>query len=210
MIQPRTLVMAVLPLLAASLPFTAQADVEPRFAGLRDQAEPLASVRTFIEDYVSDCAGADAKCERNAETNRAKTSGKKYYVIIPEDTSGVLSAGEINPRSGTVVINMTPFIAGPSSVLTHGAPAKTDANGNPVLPYLKITARIPDRWSPAVLGRQIASRGLRMQIVFTPQGLWTLPKKSGGKMRGIRARFDGILIQVGRTGEVIGTWYAPT
>jgi hypothetical protein len=45
-------------------------------------------------------------------------------------------------------------------------------------------------------------------VVFTPDDVWTLPKKGGGTMKGVKARFDAVLVQVGRTGEVVGTWYA--
>jgi len=30
-------------------------------------------------------------------------------------------------------------------------------------------------------------------------------KKGGGTLKGVKARFDAVLVQVGRTGEVIGT-----
>jgi hypothetical protein len=196
----------VMVLLGASV---ALADVESRFARLRDQAEPLSSMGPFIEQYAAECGEAGAQCEKNAAMFRKARGDKKYYVIIPEDSAGVLSMGEINPRTGTAVINMTPFLTGAASVLTHGAPSKTDVNGNPVLPYVRIMAKVPEAWTPAMMARLVASRTLRLQIVFTPIGLWTLPKKGGGTLKGVRARFDGVLVQVARTGEVLGTWYSP-
>ncbi len=92
--------------------------------------------------------------------------------------------------------------------MTHGAPQTTDPNGNPVLPYIRVTAKMPDGWSPPMMARQVGARAFRIQVVFTPQGLWTLPKKGGGALRGVKARFDAVLVQVGRTGDVLGTWYS--
>ena len=47
---------------------------------------------------------------------------------------------------------------------------------------------------------------MRLQVVFTPQGLWELPKKGGGKVHGVKVRFDAILVTVGRTGDQVALW----
>ena len=65
-------------------------------------------------------------------------------------------------------------------------------------------------WSPetppAMMARQVQAQALRMQIVFTPMGVWTLPKKGGGQLRGVKAKFEAVLVTVGRTGDTIGMW----
>jgi hypothetical protein len=58
-----------------------------------------------------------------------------------------------------------------------------------------------------LMNRQVGARALRLQLIFTPEGVWSLPKKGGGQLRGIKTKFEGVIVQVGRTGEVIGTWY---
>jgi hypothetical protein len=57
------------------------------------------------------------------------------------------------------------------------------------------------------MARFIGMRALRLQIVFTPQEVWALPKKEkGAKMYGVKARIDGMLVTVGRTGEELAFW----
>lgn len=195
----------------ALLPALALADVEARFAKLRDQSESLSSLGSFIDKYAGDCGPAmlgGGDCEKKAELFRRGQTDKKHYMIITEESTAVLSMGEVNLAAGTVVLNLTPFFAGSASAITHGAPSRADDAGNPILPYVRINATIPDGWNPPMMARQVAARALRIQVVFTPQGLWSLPKKGGGQLRGIKARFDAVLVQVARTGEVLGTWYA--
>jgi len=90
--------------------------------------------------------------------------------------------------------------------VSHGAPSKTDANGNPIMPFLPITGPIPQLGNMTMITRMLNSRQLRVQVVFTPQGLWTLPKKGGGKITGVKTRFDAVLITVGRSGDQIALW----
>jgi hypothetical protein len=146
------------------------------------------------------------ECERNAEAFRKASNGKQYYMIVTETTAGVLSMGEINQRDGTFVLLLTPFFSGSNSAVTNGAPTKTDANGNPVMSFIRIESKFPEGWTPALMTRQVQAQALRLQIVFTPEGLWTLPKKGGGTIKGVKARFDAVLVSVGRTGDQVGLW----
>lgn len=192
------------------VPAVALGEVDRRFAQLRDNAEPLASVGAFVDKYVGDClspmlGGRD--CEKNAEGIRRAANGKKYYLIITEGTSNVLQMGEVDVRSGRFILNLTPFFAGSNSAVTHGAPSKIDANGNVVLPFIRIESVLPDGWNPGMMGRQVQAQALRIQVVFTVLDLWTLPKK-GGKLKGVKARFDAVVVTDGRTGTQVGAWYA--
>lgn len=192
------------------LPALALADADPKFVKLRDQAEPLGTVNAFVEKFVGDCASrmlGGGECEKNAEVFRQGATGKKYYMIVTEGTSSVLSMGEVKMQ-GAFVLNLTPFFPASNMALTHGAPTKTDGDGNPVMPFIRIDSMMPDAWTVAMMARQVQAQGLRVQIVFTPQGVWTLPKKGGGSLKGVKAKFDAVLVTVGRTGETIGAWYA--
>ncbi len=201
--------MKTLVMMAVLLPAVALADVDPRFAKLRDQAEAMGAVSAFVEKYVGDCASrmlGGGECEKNAEIFRQGATGKKFYMIITEETSGVLSMGEVKANDGRFVLNLTPFFAASGSAITHGAPARTDGDGNPVMPFVRIDSQMPEGWNPALMARQVQGQALRLQIVFTPQGVWSLPKKSGGTMKGVKARFDAVLVSVGRTGDMVGLW----
>ncbi len=189
------------------MPLVTLADVDRRFAKLRDNAEPLSSVAALVDKYVGDCLPmVGGECERNAEAFRKASNGKQYYMIVTETTAGVLSMGEINQRDGTFVLLLTPFFSGSNSAVTNGAPTKTDANGNPVMSFIRIESKFPEGWTPALMTRQVQAQALRLQIVFTPEGLWTLPKKGGGTIKGVKARFDAVLVSVGRTGDQVGLW----
>ncbi len=194
--------------LLALVPALALADVDAKFAKLRDASEKIGSLGAFIDSYASACGPLlTSSCEERQRDFRKGADGRKHYMIVTEDSATVLSMGDANPISGEFILNMTPFFPGGDSAITHGAPAKTDPNGNAVLPYIRVQAKLPDGWTMQMMSRQVQARALRLQVVFTPEGVWTLPKK-GGVIRGIKTRFDGIIVQVGRTGEVIGTWYA--
>lgn len=195
-------------LLVLMLPALALADADHRFAKLRDQAEVMGAVSAFVEKYVGDCQSrllGGGECEKNAEIFRQGATGKKFYMIITEETSGVLQMAEVK-REGAFVLNLVPFFAASGSAITHGAPAKTDADGNPVMPFIRIDSQMPDGWNPAMMARQVSSQALRLQIVFTPQGVWSLPKKGGGTMKGVKTKFDAVLVTVGRSGDQVGLW----
>jgi hypothetical protein len=195
-------------LVALLLPALALAESpEQRFAKLRDNAEPLSSVGAFVDKYVGDCASG-GECAKNAEAFRRAANGKQYYMIITETTYNSLQVGSVNVSDGTFTLNLTPFFAGSNSAITHGAPGKSDANGNPLMAFIAIPSKMPEGWNPAMMQRQVEAQALRVQLVFTPQALWTLPKKGGGQNKGVNTRFDGVLVTVGRTGELVGAWFA--
>lgn len=198
-----------LTMLLVALPMVASADVDQKFAKLRDAAEKLGSLSEFIDAYAGSCGPLmTTSCEEKRKEFRRGADGRKHYMIVTEDSAAVLTMGDANPVSGEFVLNMTPFFAASDSAITHGAPSKTDTNGNAVLPYIRVPSKVPDGWTMQLMSRQVQARALRIQVVFTPDGVWTLPKKGGGQIRGIKTRFDGVVVQVGRTGETIGTWYA--
>lgn len=193
----------------ALLPALALADVDPKFAKLRDAAEPVGGLGQFLENYAGDClsdAMGGTECKQKAAAFRQKATGKKYFMIITEDAASMIQMGTYNPSAGEFTLNVTPFFAAAGSALTQGAPTRSDANGNPVLPYIKVGGTVPEGGNASSVSRWVSMRALRLQVVFTPQGLWTLPKKGGGKTTGVKAKIDSMLITVGRTGEQVGLW----
>lgn len=191
----------------ALIPSLVLADADARFARLRDQAEPVGGLGSFLEKYVGDCEPGAVECRQVAEAYRRKANGKKFYMIVTEESAGMISMGPYNP-AGEFILNVTPFFGASGSAVTHGAPSRTDAEGNPILPYIRIKGITPEGGNAQSVSRWVSMRALRLQVVFTPQGTWTLNKKGGGKITGVRARMDAILLTVGRTGEQVGLWLA--
>jgi Family of unknown function (DUF6066) len=197
---------ALLSLISAS---AALADADPKFVALRDQAENVASLGQFLDKYVGSCDSVlqgGGECIKASEAYRKGATGKKFYMIVLEDSATMLSMGPYNPKGDEFTIHMTPFFPASNSALTHGAPTKTDANGNPVMPYLPIKGNIPEMGNVGEISRAISSRQIRLQIVFTPLGLWTLPKKGGGKITGVKMRMDAVYVTLGRTGMKLALW----
>ncbi|MFZ5469384.1 MAG: DUF6066 family protein [Myxococcota bacterium] len=191
------------------LPCIVFAQGEERLAKLREGAEPLSGLGSFLEKYVGDCppkALGGAECSQNAASFRAKANGKKFYMVVAED-SAVISMGGITSDGG-FTLNVTPFFGAAGTALTHGAPSRTDASGNPVLPFLRVKGTAPDGLSADSIARMASMRTLRLEVVFTPQGLWTLQKKGGGKVTGVKGKIEAMWVTIGRTGQTIGHWPA--
>ncbi|HLL52526.1 MAG TPA: DUF6066 family protein [Myxococcaceae bacterium] len=194
--------------LALLVATSAAADVDPAFAKLRDAAEPIGSLGDFLTKYVGECGEllADKKCAEKAKAFRASVAGKKFYMIVSEDSATMVSAGPWDVARGDFTLNLVPFFPAGEYALTDGAPKKTDADGNPILPLIRIPGKAQEGWNQATVGRMVSTRQVRLQVVFTPQDVWTLPKKGGGKLAGVRAKLNGVLITRGRTGDQMGLW----
>jgi len=101
------------------IPTLANADVDQRFARLRDAAEKLGSLSEFIENYAGSCGPLmTAQCEEKRKEFRRGADGRKHYMIVTEDSASVLSMGDANPISGDFVLNMTPFFSAGDSAIT--------------------------------------------------------------------------------------------
>lgn len=190
------------------LPVLALADVDPRFARLRDAAEPLGGLGAFLDRYIGECGSmfASADCRTKADSFRKHYRGKKMYMIVTEDVATMVSPGAYEPNTRQYSVHITPFFPGGSYALTHGTPKKTNSEGSPLLPLLTVTGQLPNGWNGAMFARMFSSRGVRLQVVFTPLDIWSLPKPSGGKTFGVSARIEGILVTEGRTGHELGLW----
>jgi hypothetical protein len=201
---------SLLVLCSLLLPALALADVDPRFARLRDEAVPLGSLHGFLEKYIGECTDvfASRECKENAKQFRAEANRQRYYMIVNEDQANMLSPGPYDPR-GEYTVNIAPFFAAGGYAVTHGAPKKTDANGNPVMMYLQAKGQVPPGWNAPRFQRLFQTRALRVQVVFTPQEVWDLPRKGGGKQHGVKAKVHAILVSIGRTGESVALWVDP-
>ncbi|MBX5480707.1 MAG: hypothetical protein IRZ16_02485 [Myxococcaceae bacterium] len=190
------------------VPALASADVDPRFAKLRDAARPVGSLGSFLENYIGECSDflAGAECRERAAEFRKEANTSKWYMIINEDQANMLKPGPYDPVRGEYTVNIAPLFAAGGYAVTHGQPRHTDANGNPVVMYVQAKGRVPPGWNAMSISRLFSTRSLRVQVVFTPQGVWALAKKGGGKMYGVKAKVDAIYVTIGRTGEPVALW----
>lgn len=200
-------VFAAVALLSPALAMSADGD--ERFEKMKKEAEALSGVGTFLDKYVgSDCGSAamgGGDCLKVSAEFRRSATGKKFFMIVSDDQAAVLTMGRSSGNSYTM--NLTPFFPGSNSAITHGAPSRADTAGNPVLPFITIDGIVPELESPATAARWISTRAVRLEVIFSPQGTWTLPKKGGGKNTGVKARLEAVRVVVARSGEVLGIWF---
>ena len=71
---------------------------------------------------------------------------------------------------------------------------------------IDVRGKVPEGESHSSMERLFSMRALRLQLVFTPQEVWSLPKKGGGKIYGVKSRIEAMLVTVGRTGDQLGIW----
>ncbi len=197
-----------LAIVALLLPALALADVDPRFARLRDAAEPLGGLSAFLNRFIGECGDmfASPDCRTKADEFRKAYKGKKMYMIVTEDVATMVSPGSYEPNTGDFQIHILPFFAGGKYALTHGTPKKTDAQGNPIMPLLTVSGTTPQGYNGGMFSRLFSGRGVRVAVVFTPLDIWSLPKPGGGKIFGVSSRMEGILLTEGRTGYELGLW----
>ena len=203
--RPSRLPLSLMVLLVSPL---ALADVDPRFADLRDRAEPMAGLGLFLENFVGDCAGAPSagECRKRAELFRQKAVGVAHYMILHESELSILSPGRFVPSTGEYEINLTPVFSGAGLALTEGTPLKLDKAGNPVVPLLTVKGTLPENWNASLFHNLFTRRGIRVQVVFTPTGTWSLPGPGGKPVQGVKARLDGVLFTEARTGQHMGLY----
>ncbi len=199
---------ALLALLLLSPTAFAQDD-NTHFEQLRKGAQSMGGLRVFLEQYVGECTEPvpGGGCEQRAEAFRKAARGKQFYLQVSEELATMLGPGNFDAAASRHTIAVTPFFSAGGYALSQGAPKRTDAQGNPVLPLLFAEGDTPSDWSESRFQRVFGSRELRVEAIVSPQGLWALPKKGGGKIRGVKARVEGIRI-TGRGGVPVGFWFA--
>jgi hypothetical protein len=196
--------------LTCLLPALALADVDPRFARLRDGAEPLGSLGTFLDSFIGECSGffTRSSCQRDAEAFRKRYADKPLYLILDEEkAAALLSAGPYQPGSGHYSIQVRPAFPGGGYTLTHGLPPQTDVAGHPVLPLIHVPGTTSEGGNAQSFLRLFSERSIRVQVIFTPLAPWSLPGRDGGKVYGVKARVEALLLTHGRTGDTLGLWF---
>lgn len=193
---------------------TVQAEeLPPAYQSLRDGATKLPSLGPFLDKYLGDCGDSKefaADCERRTAAERTLANGKRMVTLVDDLPAGLVQVVEVNNASGEFTATVTPFFSASDGAITQGTPKSTDAKGNPVFAVIPVRGTIPDGWSPSMLKRQFESGGVRVEIIFTPEGVWKLPGKGSAQAQhGVRSRIDGMLFTAARNGTVLASWVRP-
>jgi hypothetical protein len=176
----------------------------------RDATNVPGGLASFLEQYIGECAEAEGgNCRQQAQQFRQKVQGRKLYFSASEESAALLAPGPENRASATFVLDLTPLFPSGGYALTHGSPRRTDSQGNPVLPVLSLPVTLPEDRSWSDVKRMVATRGVRVELVAVPRGVWTLPKPRGGKWYGVSADFKAVLVTSARSGEQVALWVAP-
>ena len=184
---------------------TAAADEDPAFEKAKANASPTDGLSTFLTRFVGTCTKESGPgCVKAAEEYRRQTRGKKLYLSL-DDGAPVLAIGDKGDGSGEFTFNVTPFFAGGEFALTAGAPSRTDAAGNPVMPLMRVGGKAPDG-DVDRLARMLAAHQVRVEVVFTPEGTWSLSRKGGGAIQGVKAKLLALRVSMARTGETVAVW----
>ena len=196
---------AAVVLAVAAAATAAAADEDPAFEKAKTNASPTDGLSTFLTKFVGTCTKESGPgCTKAVEEYRKQTRGKKLYLSL-DDGAAVLAIGDKGDSSGEFTLNVTPFFAGGEFALTAGAPSRTDAAGNPVMPLMRVSAKAPDG-DVDRLARMLAAHQVRVEVVFTPEGTWSLSKKGGDTIQGVKAKLLALRVSMARTGETVAVW----
>ena len=197
--------------LALLAPGMASAEAGRAFAQVRDKAQPLESLASFLSSFVGDC-GSDpidgAECKKKVDAYRKEALGKSYYVILGDEAQRLIEQKGFSPQTHEMEFALTPFFESAGLALTHGQPTKLDNEGRPVIPLIRMVSTLPESVMPMDVDRTFRTGNVRMQIVFKPLGLWKLPRhdKKGAFVEGVKGQLLGVRLSESRTGTDLASW----
>jgi hypothetical protein len=174
------------------------------FAALAGGAEKLESLEPFLARYVGSCTDPYEKrtCEANVAAARRAVAGKTFSIRVTD------AASLVRPRleGGKFLLLVTPFVDGRGLALTHGAPARQDAQGHPLVGLIPIRGTLPPGTLDLEFQGPFRTGAIELEIVFRPERTWKLPRKGErGSLEGVAARFLGIRVLDARTGNEIAS-----
>ena len=174
------------------------------FEALATGAERLESLEPFLSRFVGRCTDVyqRATCEANVAAARRAVQGKTFAVRIPDAASLVRPQLE----GERFLLLVTPFVDGGGYALTHGAPARQDAAGHPLIGLIPIRGKVPPGTMDLEFQGPFRTGAIDLEIVFRPEKTWRLPRKGeAGSMEGVAARFLAIRVLDARTGAEIAS-----
>jgi uncharacterized protein DUF6066 len=189
-------------LLLASTPAATRAG--ERFDAVATSAERLDALEPFLARYVGHCTDVytRAACEANVLAARRSVTGKTFTVRVTD--AATLVRAEL--QGDGFVLLVTPFVDGGGLALTHGAPARQDASGHPLVNLIPIRGKLPPGVMDMEFQGPFRTGAIELEIVFKPERTWKLPRHGeGGQMEGVAARFVAIRVMDARTGNEIAS-----
>ncbi len=174
------------------------------FDALATRAERLESLEPFLARYVGRCKDPFERriCEANVAAIRRSAIGKTFAVRVPDATSLV------RPRieGERFLLLVTPFVDGGGLALTHGAPARQDAAGHPLIGLIPIRGKLAPGTMELEFQGPFRSGAIELEIVFRPERTWKLHRRGEpGDYEGVAARFLAIRVLDARTGVEIAS-----
>lgn len=200
--MPMSRAAAMLAFLALSAPLAPATARD--FAEVQRGAQRLESLEPFLSRYIGSCKDPLEKrtCEANVAAARRAFEGKTFTVRIADAATLVRPRLE---REGFLLL-VTPFVDGGGLALTHGAPARQDAEGHPLVGLIPIRGKLPPGTMDLEFQGPFRTGAIELEIVFRPEKTWKLPRKGErGNMEGVAARFLAIRVLDSRTGNEIAS-----
>jgi hypothetical protein len=174
------------------------------FSEVARGAEKLESLEPFLARYIGRCKDTLEKraCEANVASSRRAFAGKTFTVRVTD------AASLVRPKleGAEFLLLVTPFVDGGGLALTHGAPARQDGEGRPIVGLIPIRGKLPPGTMDLDFQGPFRTGAIELEIVFRPERTWKLPRKGEpGSLEGVAARFLGIRVLDGRTGNEIAS-----
>jgi hypothetical protein len=183
---------------------------DAHFDALKGTAETYeGGLAGFLETYTGDCGEtpSTSQCRQKAETFQKSVKGKHYYALVHEDAAGMVSFSSVGTAGSDFTVLVTPFFPGGAHAFTTQAPKKTDSRGNPIFPNLSLPGVLPEGETVDSVERLFRRRDVRVELIFSPEGFWTLPRKGGPPLTGCRGRLEALLVTTS-TGTVLAHYEA--
>ncbi len=174
------------------------------YEALATGAERLESLEPFLARYVGRCTDVYERrtCEANVAAARRAVAGKTFAVRVTD------AAPLVRPKleGEKFLLLVTPFVDGGGLALTHGAPARQDAEGHPLVDLIPIRGTLRPGTMELEFQGPFRTGAIELEIVFRPERTWKLPRKhEPGSLEGVAARFLGIRVLDARTGAEIAS-----
>src|SRR5690606_23805351 len=177
------------------------------FDALTSKSEPLGGLGPFLERYVGRCEDPETQktCEANAATFRRQANGKRYAMLV-DDVRSLLQAEAYDPDSGDLTLQLTPIFGAYGYALTTGRPKRLNAQGLPTMRLVKLEGRTTQGFDQRRFERMFRNGEVQLELIFTPEQVWTLPQRGGKPVQGVEVKALGVRVTHVRSGEAMVAW----
>jgi hypothetical protein len=184
---------------------------DARFDALKASADTFeGGLAGFLEQYTGDCGEASntPQCRQKAVAFQKSVQGKRFYALVREDAAGMVAFAPAGPTGGDFTVVVTPFFPGGAHAFTTQTPKKVDAHGNPIFPNLALAGQLPEGETEESVERLFHRRDVRVELIFSPEAPWTLPRKGASPLTGCRGHLVALLV-TSSSGAVLARYLGP-